>query len=346
MTEPPLTLTDLDIQILNQIYPSGKVTIAGVDPRVSVSRMARLFRTSRARVAARLRAWERSGMLVGYDVWPNPGLLGLAGASVNLRVSNPLAKAELLRRLALVDGALQTLDSLGEWISFQLLGPDPETLQRRIRLLGHLEGVAEVGEVVHWPPISRHPPLTPLDLRIVRALREAPRSSLSEVARRARVSPRTMTDRYRRLLEEKAVWFVPIYDFTRLATPVVSLGLTLADPQARGEVLRKLRSRLPPFLEFAWISELPTGTETALMLIVLPASAALLESIQTTARGVEGVVDSEATVMVRISPFRETLDAMLAQASVPARASSSSGPDSEPLRELAPRRSAPVGRVS
>jgi DNA-binding Lrp family transcriptional regulator len=311
VTDGPLLLNELDREILGQIYPSGRITIAGVDPRVSVSRMSRTLRTSRGRIAARLRAWQRAGMLLGYDVWPNPGVFGLAGLSVDLRVKDPLAKAELWRRVGLVDGAVQGLEFLGEWVSVQLVAPDPGTLRRRVRLLAQIEGVAEVGAAIEWPAFETRRPLSPLDLRIVRALREAPTASLATIAHRAGVSARTMTDRYARLLDEQAVWFVPMYDFTRLASPVIGVTVNLANPNSHAEIARAMRPRLPSFLVFDWVGSRPAGGERLLGVIVLGDSAASVEEVQRAAAATAGVTGSEANVLVRVLSFPETFDALL-----------------------------------
>lgn len=319
MTVGPLTLTPLDLDILGQIYPGRKITIAGVDPRASVTRIARALRTHRGRIAARLRAWQESGMLVGYDVWPNPALFDLVGGSFNLRVADPHRKAELWKRLALVDGAVQGLEFLGPWISFLLVAPDYPTLDRRMELVAHLDGVAEVGERILWPRLEAPAALSPLDLRIVRALRQGPRASLSEVAARARISPRTMTNRYRALLDSRAVWFVPVYDFTRLGPPVVALNLVLDDPGDRAPVIRTLRARYPGLLEFDWVGARPPGSERLLGLILLADSAARVEEIERAAASAPGVVAAEASTFVRILSFPETVERLLADPTTPPR---------------------------
>ena len=160
----PLVLTAFDRDILTEMYHTGRITISGVDPRVSVSRIARRLRTSRARVSSRIRAWERAGLLTGYDVWPNPTLFGLAGGSVDLRLADRLGKPEIFRRLALVDGVVGALEFLGDWVSVQLVASDVASLERRVRLLGGLDGVAEVGPILHWANLEVSRRLSPLDV--------------------------------------------------------------------------------------------------------------------------------------------------------------------------------------
>lgn len=319
MPGPPLVLTPLDLQILQQIYPEGRITFTGVDPRLSVSRIARALRTSRTRVGARLKGWQVSGMLVGYDVWPNPTLLGQVAASVNLRLASPLAKRRFLDRFGLMDGALGAMEFLGSWVLVQLLAPDEAALERRLRLAAQLEGVVEAEAPLLWPRLEVDRPLSPLDLRIVAAFRARPQGSLAQVATLAGISSRTMTDRYQKLLEDRAVWFVPVYDFTRLSSPVVSLTLTLRDPADRAPVLKKLRAAIGDVLEFDRESVVPDGRERMLGVTVLAPSAAAVEDIEAVAASLEGVTATESSVLVRTRPFRETMDALLREALDPRR---------------------------
>ncbi|MCI4320476.1 MAG: winged helix-turn-helix transcriptional regulator [Thermoplasmata archaeon] len=315
MSDGPLILTEFDRDILTELYHTGRVTIAGVDPRISVSRIARRLKTSRARVAARIREWERSGLMRGYDVWPNPALFGVVGGSVDLRLADRLRKPEMFRRIALVDGVVGGLEFLGDWVSVQLVAPDPPTLDRRVRLLGGLEGVSEVGPLFPWADLQVERSLSPLEIRIIRALRRNPRASLAEIAKAVGVSTRTMTARYGALLDETLVWFLPSYDFTALASPIVSLTLQLRTAEDRSSVLAGLRQRLPWFLEFGWSGFGPVFDPKLLTVFVFAPSAAGVEAIERTARDLPGVASAEANVLVRVISFPEAFEPLLAAAS-------------------------------
>jgi len=185
----------IDVDILREMFRGRKVTVAGIDPRLNVSRIAKRLHTSRARVAYRLRRWSETGFVRRYDVWPNPALFGLRGWGVNVRSTRRLQKPELFRRIGLVDGVVGAQEFVGDWSAVQLVAPDEGTARRRFRLLQGIEGVAEVTDPQPWTPLEPKRPLSPLDLRILRALRKAPRASLSEIARSVGVSSRTMTSR-------------------------------------------------------------------------------------------------------------------------------------------------------
>jgi DNA-binding Lrp family transcriptional regulator len=304
----PFAPDPLDIAILREMYREGAVNLAGVDPRLNATRVARALRTGRSRVAARLRAWRESGFLRKLDVWPNPALLGWHGAWVALRVDHPRSKPELFRRLALVDGVVAGLEFLGPWLSVGLVAPDPATLARRVELLGNLAGVEEVDGPVPWVVPEPKRPLTPLDLRILRALRERPTGTLSEIARRVGVSTRTMTRRYSELIDSWAVWFVPVFDFRVLPYSVVSLNVHVRSGVGREGVSREVRAAYVMTLEFTAAEAGPVASPEDLVFFVTLPSAAQIEELERRVEAIAGVERVETYVLVRLYDFPEWFD--------------------------------------
>ena len=307
MTETPLRPEPLDIDLLREMYREGAVNVAGIDPRLNVTRIAQHLRVGRARVAARLKAWKDSGLLLRYDVWLNPALLGWQGALVNVRVDHPRAKPALFSHLGLIDGAVMGLEFAGEWVSVSLVAADTVSLERRVDLVRGLAGVREVEPPVLWRVPVPQRELTTLDIRIVRALRERPTGTLTEAARRVGISTRTMTRRYTALIEDWAVWFVPIFDFRALSSPMVSLRL-VRKPEIGGEsVARQIRTRFPLTVDFRMgVAGPDVGSETHLF--VMPPSAAHLEELELFVSSIKGVVAVEANLFVRMHSFPEWFD--------------------------------------
>ncbi len=310
VTRPPLQPETLDFDILREMYREGAVTLAGVDPRLNATRIARKIRVRRARVAGRLKAWSDSGFLRRYDVWVNPALFGWQGAGLNIRVHHPRAKAELFSRLALLEGAVWGVEFLGEWITLSVVTPDAAALERTRRLIGGLVGVREVDVPLPWRVLPPMRELSPLDIRIVRALRQNPSAMLSSTADRVGISTRTMTRRYANLVENRDVWFVPVFDFRALSYPVVVLGMTLRRGTDGNSILRRIRTRYPLSLAFR---EMPgPGPEAGgLLCLVMPPSAAHLEEVEGYVASIEGVEELEANVVVRLHSFPDWFDRQL-----------------------------------
>jgi len=304
VTAPPLNPEPLDLDILREMYRDSPANLAAIDPRLNATRIAKRLRVGRARVAARLKAWNKSGFLVRYDVWLNPALIGWQGAWVSIRVDHPHAKPTLLGHLAMIEGAVSGLELIGEWVSLGLVAPDAASLERRIGLVRGLAGVRSIEDPVLWDLPKPKRALSALDIRIVRALREHPTATLSDTARRVGISTRTMTRRYSALIDDSAVWFVPILDFRAISYPVVSVGVTLRPEAGRETVARQIRTRYPLTLDIG----ASVAGSPAHIFFVVPPSAAHLEELERFVGAIKGVINVEAQVMVRIHCFSSWFD--------------------------------------
>jgi DNA-binding Lrp family transcriptional regulator len=302
---------DIDIDILREMYHARVVTIAGVDPRLNASRLAQRLGVSRARVDSRLKEWTEYGLLQRFDVWPNPALLGRVGFSVDVRVEDRFQKDALFERVRLIDGAVGGIDLVGEWVAVQFVVPTQADIERTVSLVRGLGGVVDVGPPLDWARVETGHELTPLDVRIIHVLRRYPTETLSVIARHVGVSTRTITTRYSRLVEDLAVWFVPVLDFRALSEPVVSLNVQLGRSAEHESISHSIRRAFPRTLEFRRAPFGPRLPETFAMYFVVCPSAARLEELEGFVRGLPGVEAVEMLVMVRIVSFPETFDRLV-----------------------------------
>lgn len=316
---------DIDIDILREMYRSGGVTVAGVDPRLKAHRIAERLGVSRARVDSRVKEWTRYGLLQRFDVWPNPALFDQIGFTVDIRLTDRVRKEEVLERIRLVDGAVGGLDIAGDWISVQLVVPNEAEAHRRTSLLRGLAGVAEVGPPILWARLEPTRGLTPLDLRIIRVLREYPTSALSSIARHVGVSTRTITTRYGQLVDDLAVWFVPVLDFRALAQPVVSINVVLNHAADHEPVSRAFRRAYPQSLEFVRTGFGPILPESVAVFFTLCPSAGRVEELEGFLRLLPGVQSVEVLLLIRILSFPETFDRLVPK-SLPSTALRGAGP--------------------
>jgi DNA-binding Lrp family transcriptional regulator len=302
---------ELDFAILRVMFRTGTFSLAGVDPRLNVSRIAKSLRVGRARVAARLERWSRAGFLRKYDVWINPALLESQGAWVSVRVGQRVDKSELFERLRLIDGAIFGVEYVGDWIELALIAPDTATLQRRGELLRQITGVSEVGPTLVWRTPEPKRRLTSLDIRIVRSLRERSTATLSEVADAVGISARTMGRRYSRLIDDYAVWFVPVFDFRALARPVISLNVQAQPGLDPAELHARIRARFPLVLQ---LSTSGIGSDLApqvfVFFVILP-TVAYADELERLVIGVRGVERTEQSVLVQMHDFPQWFDRCL-----------------------------------
>jgi len=303
----------IDTDILREMFRSRDITIAGIDPRLNANRIAARLKVSRARVDSRLKKWTKSGFLRRFDVWPNPALVDRIGFTVDVRVSDRLHKEEVFQRVGFIDGAAGGLDLVGEWVSLQFVVPSEADIQRSASLLRGISGIAEVENPIPWERLTPARPLTPLDRRIVRALRRYPTHPISGIARLVGVSTRTVTTRYGHLLDDLAVWFVPEWDFRVLAQPVALVNLLLEDTARRTVVSRSVREAFPHSFEFVRVGFGPKIPDRVLEFFLLLPGPAWVEEAERSLRRIPSVESVELLVLVRTLSFPETFDRFLSE---------------------------------
>jgi DNA-binding Lrp family transcriptional regulator len=313
MPGPPLALEPLDIAMLRAMYREGGISLAGFDPRLNANRVAQTLRIGRARVAARLRLWRQSGFLSHYSVLVNPRLLGLIGGSVAIRCGSAKERTEMLSRLKLVDGVVSAVEFLGHWVSVGVLAPDETTLKRRFDLLRSFcpSAAAQVEPLFLWNIPGPTRELTPLDLRMIRALRDRPTASLAEVAQRVGISTRTMTRRYAALLDDWAVWFSPVFNLRALVNPIVWIEATVEDNRTKAEVTRALQAEYPHSLPMVQMPNASDPSVNSVLLITALPSVARLDDLEEFLASQPGVVAHETLVMVAMHDFPDWFDSHL-----------------------------------
>lgn len=322
MVSPSFEPEAIDLAVLREMYRDGAVNLVGIDPRINATRVARSLRIGRSRVAARMRWWRSSGFLRSYAVWVNPALFGWQAGWVAVRLAHHREKPALFERLKLIDGVVSAIEFLGEWVSVAIVAPDAATFHRRLELLRHFAGVVEVDTPMPWSLPEPKRPLSSLDLRVVRALRERPEAALHDTARRVGISTRTMTRKYAALLDELAIWFVPVFDFRVFSRPVVALTLFLRPHASREGVAAEVRKHYPLTLPAG-----PGGGESPEHLttfVILP-SAAHQEELERFAAGLPEVAALESYLLVRFYDYPEWFDRL-----VSARDPSPGGSDRRP----------------
>jgi DNA-binding Lrp family transcriptional regulator len=204
----------LDFSIYRYLSPDGAARFWGgrrvIDPRVGAREIAERVGVSETAVRSRLRTLRVREYLADSAVWPNPSLFGVTLHVVEIPVAEVGASRALLDDLRLVDGvtfARDVLDERNRVVQVYFVGESPAVVARRTGLLRRLGAGAELRgpRPYYIPPASRA--LTPLDWRVVDAVRRLPDASLQQLSRSLRISLKTTGTRYRSLLDSSSVWW-------------------------------------------------------------------------------------------------------------------------------------------
>ena len=212
----------LDVGILRELSRDQILWFGRLDPRISAAEISRRLRVDRATVSARLHDWERSGFLLGHEVVPSPLVFRARIAGGNLRVADLRTKPEVLNDLALVPGLISAVDHVGDWVALLYAYEDSRALERSRRLVERLPGVGEATPCVPFHPPEPTVVPTALDFRILDDLKSNPRRTLQQIARSVGTSSKSLVRRLTRLVQGRAIWYLPILDFTRYPKAVVA----------------------------------------------------------------------------------------------------------------------------
>lgn len=213
----------------------------GFDPRRSPEVIARRLGVSPATVRRRFADWRAEGFMLGYDVLPHPGLLGGRLAARLLEFPDAVAQERAVRRLGLVDGIIQVIPSRNTLMVVYFL--DSETqVGRRLLQLREVSGTGTIGPEMsfEFPPCTRR--MTRTDWRLVRALRRAPEARLAALADEVGQSQRTTSRRFNSLLDEGAIIFDPILDYTHFSETLAVVVAYLDTPDRSEEVREAIRA--------------------------------------------------------------------------------------------------------
>jgi DNA-binding Lrp family transcriptional regulator len=242
-----------DLLIYRALLPRGEARFWGsrpvVDPRVNPMELARRTGASRTAIQVRLDRWKRIGFWLGYEVWPNPRILGAQLATVDVPVHGPAAGDILLDRLSGVDGVVSARDYLdegGRSIRAFVVYRRKRELELLTQQIQEITDVPDpLGAQPYWTP-ETVVPLSGLDWRIIAFYRAFPEMNLSEASVRLGITPKTLSHRRDRLIESRALWW--LLSTNSVKFPAGVFQIRLRDPRSRPRLKEAIEAALP-----AWI---------------------------------------------------------------------------------------------
>jgi len=286
--EPGGTSENLDVAILRSWVDEGSALI-GFDPRNSPERIARRLNVAPATVRRRLKMWRSRGFLLGFDVLPNPGLLGGRLAARHLEFGSSIAQEKAVGPLSLIDGIVQIEPARTTLLAVYFVESSSQS-ERRLKQLQGIDGVREVGPEwsFEFPSCSRR--MSRADWRLLLALRRRPEAKLTELAAEIGQSTRTTSRRYDSLLDEGAVIFDPVWDFSRFLQTLAVLSATVDRPELRDRTVQEIRALHPQSIR-AWGLRLTDqeGESTSLYLLVTARTTAELDQLSARVAHLPGV---------------------------------------------------------
>lgn len=284
----------LDIGIIRTmgIFPFGRV------PRnpdtLKPGHLAKALGVTPETARERVQRLEMAAVISGYQVYPNLRHFGLESAGFLFQVADEERWNRLPKELKPVDGILGANYFLGNKVCVELSYRGPSDLARRLELISNLSG--DLDPVKFWgrdtPSVDR--PLTPLDWRILRALRGRARRPLAEVAKELGVGYRTVKRRYDRMANEGSFFVVPVINPGKDPglIPIWLLFYLRAD--ASGETVREITRS---FHEWQIHSHVPASRELGSFdVLVYASSPSHIEALRQRGSAIAGVGQVSALI--------------------------------------------------
>lgn len=276
------------------------------------ARIARVTGSSVNTVKDRIARMTELGVIAGYQAVPNLRHLGLHGEAYHLRFASDAAKDEAMPRILAVNGLLELHDFLGQGACADFVFKDEAELQRT---LATLSTGSQVGPPRHFysremPELKRD--LTPLDWRIVQALRADPRATPADLAPVGGVSARTVKRHLTRMAKEGSIFLVPAIDPSK-ADGLFLFELLVYLREGTGpRPMAALRKEFNAEHVYAYV---PASADLGNFdLLLFARTSAEVEALRRRAQQIDGVVRAEAWLFRAFLGFPAWLDAAIAKA--------------------------------
>jgi DNA-binding Lrp family transcriptional regulator len=235
----------LNFAIYRFLSPGGEARFwAGrrlIDPTITAREIAQRVGISESGVRARLRSLAQQGFLRGTTVIPNPDLFGARVFVVEVPIREVGEVERVFSDLALVEGmifARDTLDEGSRHIHVHFAAENESVANRRANLIRRFSPSSQLrGPQPYWIP-SCEMELSPMGWRVLHAAWSHPDATITETARRLRISLKTTARWYHQLIESRACWWTHGSDSEEF--PLALLQVVVRDPARRAFVVERI----------------------------------------------------------------------------------------------------------
>jgi DNA-binding Lrp family transcriptional regulator len=198
----------LDLRITREI---GTPRSTQWNVRESYASIAKRVGVDEETVRKRIKRQEKLGILQGWRAAIHPNLIDCVDVDVDLEVGNVERKDEIISQLKFLEGVVVIANFEGRGLNVLFYTEPGEALSRKIQLIRTMCGADEFIWASFLQPCDMKPSET--DWRIIWSMRNDPRKNLSEIAKEARVTTRTVNRRLSFLTEHRALFLIGLPNF-------------------------------------------------------------------------------------------------------------------------------------
>lgn len=243
-------------------------------------------------VKDRIARMESTGVVAGYQIFPNLRHLGLAASAYYFRVAEEDDKDLVVAEVERLGGLMEVHDFLGTGLCADFAYRDEAELDAKLAVLARMARDRRPLRFYDrdMPRVDR--PLAAADWRILRALRGNPKRALHEVAKELGVATRTVKRRHDRMAKEGSFFVVPMVDPSKAAGLFMFELLFFLEPGAGTPAMTAI---LNAFTDRAVYGYVPSSPELGSFdLIVIGRSLSDVEELRRKGAELAGVQRVEA----------------------------------------------------
>jgi DNA-binding Lrp family transcriptional regulator len=219
----------LDLRIMKEI---GTPQSMQWNVRESYSSIAKRVGVDEETVRKRIKRQEKVGAIFGWRAVIHPNLVGCVDAYIDLEVSNAERKEEIVSQLKMLDGIIMITSFEGKGLFVMLYTEPGDALSRKVQLICSICGTRDFTMLDSYlPPCDLK--LSGTDWKIIWAIRDDPRKNLSDIAKEARVTTRTVNRRLTLLTERRAFFLMGLPNFRQLVGTTGNFLIFFSDGEKR-----------------------------------------------------------------------------------------------------------------
>lgn len=229
----------VDLRIMKEI---GTPQSMQWNVRESYASIAKRVGVDEETVRKRIKRQEKLGAIQGWRAVIHPNLVGCIDAYVDLEVSNADRKEEILSQLKLLEGVIVVTSFEGKGLFVMFYTESGEALTRKVQLICSLCGARDFTALNSYlPPCDLK--LSGTDWKIIWAIRDDPRKNLSDIAKEAKVTIRTVNRRLTMLTERRAFFLMGLPNFRQLVGTTGNFLIFCSDQENRSSAAKRIISR-------------------------------------------------------------------------------------------------------
>ncbi len=303
MEEDESNTDELDVKIFRALMSERTVAQSTTQFRSSVRTIASRLGADDTTVRNRYKRLQESGAMSGWNFIVNPTFFGCRMGTIMLDVEPESAKADMIRKLKLVDSVVMLMNFYGKALSIMVMYNSDESYSRTVELISRITNAETMTKASMALPRSETEHLSETDIAIIRALSNDARKSYVLVAKELGLSTKIVRKRVDRLRRENTIFTLPSLNIGRVRGLIpVSLSYTYSSKGAKGSVDRAILSRFEGSYLWFGFSD-PNG---GFVMLSAPAIADVQEFLEW-AKSQTGIASARVDIPIQQFSFPEKL---------------------------------------